>query len=421
MMKHAFLYIIITLSLLTARASNPERISWDDLSGTATPYPSDLSPAETPDSLTPVMVNHVGRHGARFPASQSAIVAVAQMLVEAYDRESLTPAGMSLLSLMDSICSIASGRWGELDSLGIIEQREIAARMYISYPELLGRHVHVRAISSRLPRCMMSMYTFLHQLSVLDKDGMAVRSESGTALTDTLLRFFEISSPYRRLLSGETLTAPITAYWNETLPDTMVCTILSRLAGEPVSGSLEERLMLARAVYSVISGCRAMGIDADPSQWLTYEEYQRLWAAEDFSQYMRYSANDVSALPATMASPLLRDIIATTDRYLSGESDENVILRFGHAETLMPLLSLMRLRGAYYVAPENEGVTEHWRNYELAPMGANLRLTLFRSASGETYVRVDLNEQPIRLIAGDERIYLPWSDARAYLMACLEQ
>jgi hypothetical protein len=85
----------------------------------------------------------------------------------------------------------------------------------------------------------------------------------------------------------------------------------------------------------------------------------------------------------------------------------------------MPLLSLMRLRGCYYLTNYFDTVAQHFRDFDVVPMSANLQMILMRSDRGRYYVRFDLNEVPIALMPNDNRIYLPWTEARDYLSRCL--
>ena len=113
------------------------------------------------------------------------------------------------------------------------------------------------------------------------------------------------------------------------------------------------------------------------------------------------------------------NLINTTDEVAERRSDARVQLRFGHAETLMPLLSLMHLPGCYYMTNYFDTVESHWRNFHVVPMASNLQMILFRAKSGRLYVRIDLNEVPVTLIPGNDSIYLPWTRAKQYLMRCL--
>lgn len=419
-MRPQFLVIAI-LSMLstTIFAADPSSYSWTDLAGSALPYPLDREPAMYPDSLEVVMVNHVGRHGARYPTSPIAAEAVRKLLVDAYDAGTLTEPGRRLMVVADSVLESGAGRWGRLDSLGVAEQREIAARMFVSFPRLFGSGAMVEAVASRKPRCVMSMFSFLHQLTLLNQGGLDIRASSGTARSDTLLRFFDTDKLYRELALSDTLDNIVSEFEHATIPDAMADRVLRRLVGTSVPQKAEDRLKTASAVYSLVAGCAAMEIDIDPADWMTHDEYERFWAVKNLKQYLYYSANTVSALPAAQAAPLLEELIRSTDGFLHGDGSASVKVRFGHAETLMPLLSLMRVEGAYYLTRQMETVDNRWRDFDLVPMAANIWLTILRGPSGKYYARLDLNERPVPIIPRSGMIYTPWDEARLYLVQCL--
>jgi len=128
----------------------------------------------------------------------------------------------------------------------------------------------------------------------------------------------------------------------------------------------------------------------------------------------------VSSLPADIASELLTNLITTTEEFIEGNSPASVQLRFGHAETLMPLLSLLHLPGCYYLTNYFDTVGQHWRDFDVVPMAANLQMILFKAKdSGRYYLRVDLNEKPVSLIPNNTARYIPWQQAREYMLRCL--
>ena len=163
-----------------------------------------------------------------------------------------------------------------------------------------------------------------------------------------------------------------------------------------------------------------MSVEVDPLVYFSIEEFNALWSCFNLRQYLRYSASTVSTVPAEIAAQLVHDLVSTTDAFINGDTSTTVRLRFGHAETLMPLLSLLRLRGCYYLTNYFDTVAQHWRDFAIVPMAANLQLVLFRSRSGgKYYVRASLNERPVPLLPNSEDVYVPWSVARDYMMRCL--
>lgn len=413
MLRRFIIFMALLAAAVTLRAADPmsTTYSWDECQGSARPYPVPAVAYDYPDTLTPVMINHVGRHGARFPASPAHCSAVFGALRQAEERGTITPAGRKLLGIVTYVMEQSAGRWGALDSLGMAEQRGIASRMYASFP-MLFTDGPVNAISSWSPRCIMSMYEFTHQLARLD-NRVEITTASGRRFSP-LMRFFDLSDDYLAYRKSDTLRSVVDTYFRQNVPLEPLRRVLGKDFELP-----ENAADLAMAEYSVLAGLQAMDVKVDVSPFLTPQEYNALWGAFNLRQYLQHSASTLSGVPMDIASPLLIDLISTTDGFIAGTVKSTVNLRFGHAETLMPLLALMHLPGCYYLTNYFDTVGKHWLDFNIVPMAANLQMILFRSDSGKYYLRTDLNEIPMTLIPGDDTLYLPWTRARVYLERCL--
>jgi len=401
---------------VNAIAADPTATSYKfvECQGSYMPYP-EADVTACPDSLEPVMINHVGRHGARFPSSSRSIKAVQDAISRAQKAGTLTKTGQRLAELCDAITVATAGRWGALDSLGEAEQAGIATRMYRAWPSLF-ENGRVKAESSYSPRAIMSMYTFVHQLSRMD-NRLEIITSSGRS-NSTLLRPFDIDEYYKEYRAGDAWKAPL-----EELTNTAVTPApLQRVLGEAFDlGSKEEMAALAMDEYAVVACAASAGIKVDASVFFTESEYNSLWSVANLRHYLQYSSSTLSTAAAEMASPLLRDLIDTTDaNAVEAPGASPVILRFGHAETLMPLLALMHLPGCYYMTNYFDTVGLHWRDFYIVPMAANLQLILLKHKdNGRLYLRVDLNEKPVSLIPGRTAVYTPWETAKEYLTRCL--
>ncbi len=388
--------------------------SFSECEGTYMPYPS-VKPVACPDSLVPVMINHVGRHGARFPSSDKNLKRMAEALDAAAAQKTITDAGRSLRKLIDRIDAATAGQWGALDSLGMAEQAGIATRMVTTWPSLFegGR---IDALSSYAPRCIMSMYCFTHQLARMN-NRLEIYTSSGRQ-NSALVRPFDSNEDYREYREGESWKVPLAALEAQLVTRTA----LERVLGAEFAWPEDEAEVrgLAMAEYAVVSCAAAIGIDADARRYFTAGEYNALWAVSNLRHYLTYSSSTLSTAPAEMAAPLLRALIDTTDAAAEGRAQSSVLLRFGHAETLMPLLALMHLPGCYYMTNYFDTVATHWRDFYLVPMAANLQLILLKhKENGRLYLRVDLNEKPVTLIPGRTAVYTSWEAAREYLTRCL--
>lgn len=126
--------------------------------GTAMPYPIVKdSFVFFQDSMVPFYVNHLGRHGARFPTSGKALNRVKEILELAQRENRLTSGGVTLLSTIQNLSETFDGQWGKLSVVGEEEQRGIARRMIERYPQLFSDSVKVQAIATYVPRCIHSM------------------------------------------------------------------------------------------------------------------------------------------------------------------------------------------------------------------------------------------------------------------------
>ncbi len=408
---------IVCLSSLGAHAADPMATAYTllECEGSLRPYPADIKPAAYPDTLVPVMINHVGRHGARYPASATHTRQLLAALHRADSLGTITPTGRQLLALATKVNAESQNRWGALDSLGCAEQRAIATRMLRNFaPAFKGARVH--AISSYSPRAMMSMYEYTNQLDRLD-NSLEFTTTTGRQ-NSPLMRPFDLDAEYKALRKGTELTDPYQVYFLEHCPTAPITRALGD--GYPFAND-KERQELSLTEYYVVAGCRAMMIDPDAKRFFTVAEANALWSCFNLRQYLQWTATTISRVPADMATALVQDIIDTTDAFLASPADGTAVrLRFGHAETLMPLLSLLHLPGCYYMTNYFDTVALHWCDFDIVPMAANLQIIIFKSTvSGRIYARVDLNERPVAAIPGSDVIYPAWKELRGYMLHCL--
>lgn len=379
--------------------------------GSSMPYPDVSSTTQTPDSLRPIMINHVGRHGARYMSSGKAADNVRKALKNAVRLRTITPLGRRMLRLTEQIIERTAGRWGVLDTLGKAEQMGIGMRMYSDFPSLM-RDGRIKAISSYVPRCIMSMYEMTHQIARLD-DKVEIHTSSGRQ-NNPLLRFFSDNRELEELFATDYFRLALNEASDSMVPRTVLRKMLG--SGYPYN-EIHDQAALTMDIYSCLAATAAMELRCDISQYVTREEFNAMWSFKNYSQHLVHSASAISDAPAKAARALLDDIITTTDRLIEGDSTvAPVQLRFGHAETLMPLLALMRIPGCYLDSDNPDEVSRQWLDFRIVPMAANFRIIVFRGPKDVIYIRADLNEQPINLIEDDPRIYLPWNEAKAYLL-----
>ncbi len=416
MTKRFFAFLSAVLIILHLSAADPmaTTYSYEQCQASLRPYPLEVKPTACPDTLTPVMINHVGRHGARYAASSTNTEVLKRALDKATASGSITPLGKKLLAITDEVIDLSKGRWGALDSLGEYEQRMLASRMYNTFRPVFDKAV-VSAISSYSPRVMMSMYSFTHQL---DRLSNKIEFTTSTGRKNSyLMRPFDTSEEFQEFYKSAEVMDTYNAYFKQVCP----MSAIERVLGKDFEYSdADQKRNLAITEYYVLAGLSAMSYECDLSQFFTIEEINSLWSCFNLRQYLQRTATTLSSIPADIATDLLKNIIDTTDDFIEGRSRVNVFLRFGHAETVLPLVSLMRLPGCYYMTNYFDTVARNWQDFNIVPMAANVHLILFKNEkNGKYYVRLDLNEQPLAFIPNSDAIYVPWATARDYLTHCL--
>lgn len=405
--------IALVVSIGIAYAADPTATdySFAQCQGSLTPYPDEIQSVAFPDTLTPVYLSHVGRHGSRYPASSGFTVKMRDALERADSLGTITPLGLDLLALCNDVISISTSRWGALDSLGMSEQRAIATRMFRNYPGLFTDGT-VSAISSYSPRSMMSMMSFVHQLDRMNNK-LSFLTTTGR-MNSPLMRPFDVDPDYREFTKVKPWESAYTGYLEQVCPVTAIVRVLGR---DYPFGDTSAARDLALCEYYVVAGLPAMELEPRMEKYFTRAEANALWSCFNLRQYLTRTASTVSSVPADIAGQLVLDIIEKGDAAVTGSNPAIVDLRFGHAETVMPLVSLLRLPGCYYLTNYFDTVASHWRDWQVVPMAANVQFVFFKAArTGNIYVRTDLNEKPVTLIPGDKRIYVPWGEARRYMM-----
>lgn len=357
--------------------------------GTSLPYPGDygISDAQLPDSLQAVFVNHVGRHGARFLTSPQ----TTHRLLDYLDScDTLSPVGRNVLWLCHTLDSVTAGCWGALDEMGREEQDSIGARLARRFPGLFSPGDSVAAVASFVPRCVASMDAMTHAL-VTAHPRTELSAGSGPRFSP-LLRFFDSDKAYRAYRdSGE---------WEKVWQGFVdsVCPVepVLRLGSGPRLGDARLR-SLSMDLYKAVSGAMCILDRIDWRPFFLENEYARLWECANLKHYLTYSANGLSRVSALMARPLCDELRLTLEEAAApGYSGPKAILRFGHAETLMPLFSLLDLPRCRYVTDKWGSVADNWQDSNVATMAANLQIVLCRAEpSGNLYVKVYLNESPV--------------------------
>ncbi|WP_298552899.1 histidine-type phosphatase [uncultured Parabacteroides sp.] len=378
--------------------------------GTAMPYPSLKNSSHlTQGGMIPFYINHLGRHGARFPTSGKALDKVITRLSLAEKHKMLTKEGLDLLSFMQGVSEQLKGKWGELSSLGKEEQEGIAGRLSKNYPCLFTDSAQVEAIATYVPRCINSMDAFLSCLQ-RENPSLNIKRSEGREY-DEILRFFDLNESYVSYKKAGDWIAVYEKFSQVKIPTSPVIKRLF-LRG----GTEKEDQDFVMALFSIIAILPDTGLSLDKMCFFTPKEWRAYWQTQNLRQYMSKSSAPIGRmLPVAIAWPLLSEFIRTADEVINAKSDNHANFRFAHAETVIPFAALMGVQNADVRIADPDYVSAYWKDYEIAPMAANIQWVFCHDEKGEIWVKFLLNEKDASLPLSTSRYpYYLWSEVENF-------
>lgn len=365
-----------------------------------------------PDSLQPVYAAYVARHGSRYLSSPKKLQPVADALQQGRISGTLSEKGEEFLKLINEIRKANEGNWGDLSPVGYREERMLADRLFRIVTPLRSGSRSMHAISSYMPRCVMTMYLLTNGI-IRNNDDLMTMTDEGHQY-DWLVCGFMADKEFDRFRKD--------GDW-KPIYDGFVLKNVSPMPARSLftSTAMSDRELrtLTMDIYEVLKANRAAGLPAPTTQWMSVNEYEGCWKASNLQHYLRNTITPVSTLAASASAPLLEKIIADVDRAVEATGPEPVLnAYFGHAETLLPLLSLMRVPGCYDNSMDYDRLDNVWKIQNITPLAANLLILVSRGPSGSVYVSLQLNGRGVRPMPGYAD-WAPWTALRDYWLNCI--
>ena len=401
----------------------PASVVWGQVgirqyAGTAMPYPVVKdSTVLFQDSMVPFYMNHLGRHGARFPTSGKALNKVKGMLIAAQQESRLTTAGVRLLSTLQHLSEAFEGQWGNLSVVGEMEQQGIARRMMKHYSPLFSDSAKIEAIATYVPRCIHSMDVFLACMAQYNSS-LRIQRNEGRQYND-ILRFFDLNKPYVDYKEkGDWLPIYKDFVRKKISPAPIMKNLFFR-SGQETDHEAEEFVM---ALFSIAAILPDTGDLTNLDSLFTIDEWSDYWQTQNLRQYMSKSAAPVGKmLPVAISWPLLAEFIHTAEEVISGKSDIRANFRFAHAETVIPFVALMGIEKTDVQVSISDSVSRYWKDYEISPMAANVQWVFYHDKDRKIWVKILLNEKEAVLPVFTSCFpYYQWETVCTYLSERIE-
>lgn len=372
----------------------------------------EVSDTPAPAGYMPFYISHYGRHGSRSEWGGALYLLVRDALASAKaDGVALTSAGDSLLRESAAIYELYDGMDGRLTPRGVREHARLAERMYKRFPAVFEKGSgKVHAVSSIVPRCIVSMNGFTAQLKAM-RPGLDITLDTGE-------KFFEYIARSENATIRERTNEALKELRERPLPDTV--TVFRNLFQDPEAGKryVKNTYYFQYAIYATAKVAEAFDIDDNLFRYLPFSVVYRFHELNFLNAYLNQCNSQLNGdLRLPQAKELADVLIEQADAVISGASDRAADLTFGHDWPYLGLCSYLGLDGVGdRLSVEDAAAT--WLPSYYCPFAANLQMIFYRSknASAPVLVKILVNERETAVPALQAQTgpYYRWSDLKSY-------
>jgi hypothetical protein len=297
---------------------------------------------------------------------------------------------------------------GRLTPRGAREHEQLARRMYKRYPGVF-RNGEVHALSSEVPRCLVSMAAFTSSLRSCKKD-LVITWDCGEKYQKAISR-----------ASGDNIKNQASALTSETVSGVQIDTmaVFARFFTDPARGMeiFEKPRRLISGVFSLAASAEAFDVDENLFSLLPWEVVSPMYRRRSLSAYLA----QCNSLPfgderMQRASLLASEIIRKADKAIAG-APVAADLIFGHDWPFLGLCSYFGLEGYGYPRLSAEEAFLNWNGPRLCPFAANLQMVFYRNRKGDVLVKFLTNEQETLIpeLESFSGPYYRWTDVKNFI------
>ena len=368
-----------------------------------------LRDTPAPRGYKPFYVSHYGRHGSRSNWGGTAYEGVIAVLEQGRAAGILTPGADSLLVAARAVLAGWDGMDGRLSRRGVREHEALAKRLYHRYPQIFRGEKHIRAFSSTVQRCIISMNAFTNSL-VRENPKLDIQPDTG----EKFMAYLDNERGWQMLTAPASLKG---REWLHRLPDDTLG-VLNRLFTDPVRARqiVKSPRHLTDDVWNTAIIAEDFDIEDNLFRFLPFDALYRRWAQSNLSLYQGHcNSLEAGAQRVPLAKSCVDDIVEKAEEAIA-TGRPAADLRFGHDYPLMALVSYLGIEGVgeRYAT---EDVCDNWLGFWNIPMASNLQIIFYKNKSGDVLVKFLYQEQE-RLLRGLEPFqgpYYKWETVKANL------
>ena len=372
-------------------------------------YPATAKLTKAPKGYEPYLMNHYGRHGARWLLGDGEYMNSIRSLRKAKEQGKLTELGLQTLDKLERFYPCTVKRLGDLTTVGERQHHGIGRRMAEHFPEIFKKKgVHIDAKSTVVIRCILSMEAECEEL--------AAANPSAKIHNDVSQAFqYYLNAPWPQALrdqnrNGSEIERRNRERW--THPERLIASLFNDTQWAADSLRTGEFM---RQLFYIANNMQSHDTDIELLSLFTKEELYDLWRIKNVDWYLGYGhAPQTGGIMPFSQRDLLKDFIQVADTARQTQA----VLRFGHEVCVMPLACLLELGSCGARVDDLDRLDATWRNYNIFPMACNVQLIFYRpkkGRKGDILVKALLNEREQTMpVPTDNFPYYRWADLRDY-------
>ena len=369
-----------------------------------------LHDTPAPKGYEPFYISHYGRHGSRSEWGGAQYAHVRDVLARGAEAGILTPAGDSLMKEAATIYELYDGMDGRLTPRGVREHAAIAERMYHRYSGVFKNgSKHIRAVSSTVPRCIVSMNGFTARLASLQPD-LEMDLDTGEKYFAYIGQAENVTIRHR--------TEEALAQWRKGR-DVDTVTVLRNLFTDPVKGKalIGDINRFQGEIYATARVAEAFDIDDNLFRYLPFRNVVYFHEDNFLPAYLNQCNSELNGdLRLPLNKSLADVLIRQADEVIDGKVQKCADLTFGHDWPALGLMNFFGLEGvsARYSIQE---AADNWLSSRFCPFATNMQIIFYRSKkSDDILVKFLMNEMEtaIPALTPVQGPYYKWTDVKTF-------
>lgn len=375
-----------------------------------------------PEGYEACYISHYGRHGSRYLIGEKAYSRPYSVLKTADDAGMLTEKGRKLMEILRKVKDDAAGHIEELTLLGAQQHHDIALRMYDRFPAVFGGSTCIKANSSVVVRCILSMSNALLALQSRNPN-LTFRLDASKG-DMKYIHFDDKKLSAQKMPDGSEAQKAYMEFERQHLDWVPFMNRIFKEESYWRNNVKHPKQFYVDEIWKICSDMQSTELRHSLSlyDFFTFEELYNIWLVRNANWYITFGPSPLNGGTQIYSQRnLLRKIVEEADSALALPVP-GATLRYGHEVCVLPLVCLLDLNGYGTQYRDLADIEKNgWRDYKIFMMASNVQFVFYRrnAADRDPLVKVLLNEEEATLPQSLSPVtgpYYKWADVREYYM-----